>query len=1759
MFGEIFGSRTRIGKRRSQSHHRSDAQLGLEQLERRLLLSTINWTNRGTSQVDSDLFGATYGAAAETARAIVTQAINDWSRAIDNFNYNNPGQPGYAFQANTFNLSVFATELGGRTRGSAPFNMMRLDPDGKPFQATVFMDNDGGGSGWYFDPVPDNAEFTTLASRYQSAFTGPGSQVDDDDFYRTILHEMGHTMGLSTSTVNFLEARGIDQVDGTSQLFLFSRNGVTASFTANGGGHLYEGNADPAFPLDPSHPNELLNPGRTISAPPTTRQLISDLDVQILRAAYGYSVVLPSTTETFLANLNATTGALTVSGDPQTVNNSIILSTIGSGQTLRVNVNGVISHWPKFAVNSIMVNTGSGIDTIDLRASFPGVPVVINSGDAGDILKVASNLGTTVNVNGGNGSDYLIVENSTRPSVGDFAAGVFSINTDGQNTVGFYSSIERLAVNGDRNDAVRINATRPETPVSVIGVGTVAIPRFDVSTGPVNVSGRNATFLTITDASLSASDFQVGRDSVVATIGGIIRTVDFDELRSLTINGGGGGNTFTVTGTHAASLVLNTGLGMDRTFVQASSGPVIINGQAGRDDVGIGLAGSVRNIGGTLSVENTGSFTAVSVVNSADAIPRTAILYKSGAFHVLSGLTPGGDIVLRGRSLRSLVIRTGNGGNTFRIHDTPKSNWTGGVVTTIDTGRGSDLVNVNGTSGPLVVNGQGGQDTVNLGASGTVRNIAKAVYVNNAGGSSTVNVDNSADAIARTTIVYRNGPDSVISGLTPGGDIVLRSDELRSLTIRTGLGGNFFRVHDTPAAVTTSIFAGAGNDRIDVDGTRGPLAINVQGGSNNIFVGTANASLDTIQGAIQLTGPGGGNTVRIDDRRSTANEVLTHTITATSYLRSGAALVTLSDVGNFSLVAGAAADTINIQGRMTPHIGALSNYSIFAGAGHDVMNLGSVTNLLAGFGTMTLTGEGGVDALNIHDQGSTTAKSYAIDLVLGIQPYFASNDATFLHSGLENTRLRGGSGGNTVRVKGTAAGSSHLVESGSGSDTVIVGTDAGSLANLHGQLSLDGQDGLDQATFNDQARAAAENYSFYPGAISTTFAATDFLYSAIEALSVNGSAGVNNFGFSYDPGPSDPAISLNGGGGSNQLAGPHVPNLWQITGANSGMLNTNITFTSMQSIYGGQDDDRFNVSAGAGVDGSINGLGGVNTLDYSAYAGNLGRAAQLDQNLGLYATDDLYENFYGHGERWVIDTSAQWYFILPDGRLYRDDAGAAGLPPASLVATLDPSFHNDIVRLVNARHVYAGGLDQDPFGPLATQLDRDLNLNATDNLFYNWGGKNERWVVGGEYPTDFDWYFILPNGELHLWDGTQSSASGPLVATLDATFHEDISKLVDAQFLFNGDFGDSLVAWYTAEQNFNDIVGGNNGTQVGGVSFDPGRIGYAFSFDDNYVSVPNAPELEPATVSVEAWVNSWIGGQDNRYILAKGADGNTAASYALYTGAGGGLSFYVYDGELNYAVSPAAGAEIWDDTWHHVVGTYDGTTVRLYVDGVEIGDGTPSNLSIGYGLSDSNDLYLGAYPGPSLLSFVGRVDEPSIYNRALSADEALRLFTHGKSLLAAGEGVTVNLQLGTATGLTGGIANIQNVFGSDGNDLLVGNGGNVLNGGAGRDLLIAGAFASVLNGGGDDDLLIAGTTDYDGNQAALGEIMAEWTSTRNYATRVANLTGGLGVPLLNSSTVRSNGGGNTLDGHGGLDLFFASLNGLDVLNGDLLTETFVGI
>lgn len=192
---------------------------------------------------------------------------------------------------------------------------------------------------------------------------------------------------------------------------------------------------------------------------------------------------------------------------------------------------------------------------------------------------------------------------------------------------------------------------------------------------------------------------------------------------------------------------------------------------------------------------------------------------------------------------------------------------------------------------------------------------------------------------------------------------------------------------------------------------------------------------------------------------------------------------------------------------------------------------------------------------------------------------------------------------------------------------------------------------------------------------------------------------------------------------------------------------------------------------------------------------------------------------------------------------------------------------------------------------------------------------------------------------------------------------------------------------------------GNDLTIQGADANDTGRFGYAFSFaGGDALRRTQATGLEPQAVTVTAWVRAAASPGSLKYVVAKGDDACGAASWALYTGtmgAGGGLRFYVYDGTTPHLSPSIDGASIWNGQWHAVAGTFDGSTVRFYVDGVQIGAGTPAQTNIAYALPN-RDFTIGDYtsscPG-GVGGHVGDVDETRVYNRALSSAEVAQLST----------------------------------------------------------------------------------------------------------------------------------------------------------------------
>ena len=178
-----------------------------------------------------------------------------------------------------------------------------------------------------------------------------------------------------------------------------------------------------------------------------------------------------------------------------------------------------------------------------------------------------------------------------------------------------------------------------------------------------------------------------------------------------------------------------------------------------------------------------------------------------------------------------------------------------------------------------------------------------------------------------------------------------------------------------------------------------------------------------------------------------------------------------------------------------------------------------------------------------------------------------------------------------------------------------------------------------------------------------------------------------------------------------------------------------------------------------------------------------------------------------------------------------------------------------------------------------------------------------------------------------------------------------------------------------------DVSGNGHTGAISGASWTAqGRYGGALSFNgsSNLVTVGASPLLNLTSgMTLEAWINP-TAASGTRDVLIK--EGTNVDLYNLYARNWRGRpESNVYAGGANRV---AEGATLPTNTWSHLAGTYDGTTLRLYVNGVQVASAAYSG-TIG---TSSGPLRIG---GNSLWGeyFQGAIDEVRIYNRALTALE----------------------------------------------------------------------------------------------------------------------------------------------------------------------------
>ena len=182
---------------------------------------------------------------------------------------------------------------------------------------------------------------------------------------------------------------------------------------------------------------------------------------------------------------------------------------------------------------------------------------------------------------------------------------------------------------------------------------------------------------------------------------------------------------------------------------------------------------------------------------------------------------------------------------------------------------------------------------------------------------------------------------------------------------------------------------------------------------------------------------------------------------------------------------------------------------------------------------------------------------------------------------------------------------------------------------------------------------------------------------------------------------------------------------------------------------------------------------------------------------------------------------------------------------------------------------------------------------------------------------------------------------------------------------------------------------GNDGEIIGKANWVNGKFGKALELDGTSTGLKVAPGLELKNFTAVLWVNSgkdwgktrtelWCGSKTyGDAVLIRGDD---RADWKK-----GEAMLHWTDGAAWHAIGSG---KLKSKTWYHLAGTFNGNTLKFYVDGKLVGQ---KDSKIGTGAKDT---FIGCHPNPTNY-FQGMIDEVAIFDDALGGVEISKIATDG--------------------------------------------------------------------------------------------------------------------------------------------------------------------
>lgn len=197
-----------------------------------------------------------------------------------------------------------------------------------------------------------------------------------------------------------------------------------------------------------------------------------------------------------------------------------------------------------------------------------------------------------------------------------------------------------------------------------------------------------------------------------------------------------------------------------------------------------------------------------------------------------------------------------------------------------------------------------------------------------------------------------------------------------------------------------------------------------------------------------------------------------------------------------------------------------------------------------------------------------------------------------------------------------------------------------------------------------------------------------------------------------------------------------------------------------------------------------------------------------------------------------------------------------------------------------------------------------------------------------------------------------------------------------------------LLSYWRFESNLTDSFGGKT-TTAAATAYAAGKNNQCYDMTagvDRTITV-SSPGYSFATgISFFCWVN--CGGLTHHGMAERGPGGGNIGDFSFQMESGNKPVVHLNGASVS-AASPTAAP---DNTWAHVGFTYDKTTLKTWVNGVNT---QTTNTTVNVNANYSNvrlGVYYNSYP---LYSFAGYLDEAALWGRGLTLTEIGDLYNAG--------------------------------------------------------------------------------------------------------------------------------------------------------------------